>query len=107
MQGRFANGRRLRILNVIEDVTGESPVSHAGAGLHRTLSRQRPQVELLADFIGGFDDLTDEPGHAAQNPDPAIGCPAGQGLAEQLRQAGSHGLICSSIRAPAGGSCLV
>ena len=64
-------------------------------------------VELLADFIGGFDDLTDEPGHAALNPDPAIGYPEGQRLARRLRRAGSRGLIYPSVRAPAGGNCLV
>lgn len=64
-------------------------------------------VELLADFIGTFDDLTDEPGHAALNPDPAIGYPEGQDLAGRLRRAGSRGLIYPSVRAPAGGNCLV
>lgn len=65
-------------------------------------------VELLADFIGVFDDLTDEPGHRALNPDPAAGYPEGQALAEQLRRDGSLGLIYPSVRAPApGGNCLV
>jgi hypothetical protein len=35
-------------------------------------------VELLADFIGIFDDLTDEPEHPALHPDPAVGYPEGQ-----------------------------
>lgn len=62
-------------------------------------------VELLADFIGTFDDITDEPGHPALHADPAIGYPAGQSLAYTLRRAGSRGLIYPSARAP--GNCLV
>ncbi len=64
-------------------------------------------VELLADFIGSFDDMTDEPQHPALHPDPALGYPEGQALAEHLRRAGSRGLIYPSARAPAGGNCLV
>lgn len=65
-------------------------------------------VELLADFIGIFDDMTDEPDHPALHPDPAMGYPAGQGLAETLRRKGSRGLIYPSVRALAkGGNCLV
>lgn len=30
-------------------------------------------VELISDFIGEFDDLTDEPEHVALNPDPEVG----------------------------------
>ncbi|WLR95379.1 RES family NAD+ phosphorylase [Shinella zoogloeoides] len=63
-------------------------------------------VELLADFIGEFDDMTDEPGHAALNPDPQLGYLEGQELAARLRRDGSRGLIYPSVRAP-GGSCLV
>ena len=65
-------------------------------------------VELLADFIGLFDDITDEPGHPALHPEPAVGYPEGQSLAQALRRAGSRGLIYPSVRAPApGGNCLV
>ena len=65
-------------------------------------------VELLADFIGVFDDMTDEPGHPALHPDPAVGYPDGQSLAQHLRRAGSRGLIYPSVRANApGGNCLV
>jgi RES domain-containing protein len=63
-------------------------------------------VELLADFIGDFDDLRNEPGHAALAADPAVGYPEGQALAERLRRAGSRGLIYPSVRAPEG-DCLV
>ncbi len=65
-------------------------------------------VELLADFIGVFHDLTDEPDHPALNPDPAIGYPIGQALAREVRRDGGRGLIYPSVRAPApGGNCLV
>jgi hypothetical protein len=65
-------------------------------------------VELLADFIGGFDDITDEPDHPALCADPDIGYPEGQSLAQDLRRKGSRGLIYPSVRAPApGGNCLV
>lgn len=63
-------------------------------------------VEIHADFIGLFDDITDEPSHAALHPDPATGYPAGQALAQLLRQQGSRGLIYPSVRAPEG-HCLV
>ena len=62
-------------------------------------------VEILADFIGTFDDITDEPGHPALHSDPAVGYPEGQGLAKKLRRLGSRGLIYPSVRAP--GNCLV
>ncbi|MDD9746203.1 MULTISPECIES: RES family NAD+ phosphorylase [Marinovum] len=65
-------------------------------------------VELLADFIGGFDDITDQPDHPSLAGDPARGYPEGQALAERLRRQGSRGLIYPSVRAPApGGNCLV
>ncbi|WP_293574872.1 RES family NAD+ phosphorylase [Phaeobacter sp.] len=63
-------------------------------------------VELHADFIGIFDDLTDEPGHTALHADPKVGYPAGQHLADDLRRTGSRGLIYPSVRAPTG-NCLV
>ena len=65
-------------------------------------------VELLADFIGVFDDMTDEPGHPALHPEPDVGYLEGQSLAQKLRRSGSRGLIYPSVRAPApGGNCLV
>ena len=65
-------------------------------------------VELLADFIGEFHDVTDEPGLLALNPDPEIGYPEGQSLAQRLRRESARGLIYPSVRAPApGGNCLV
>jgi len=63
-------------------------------------------VELLADFIGDFPDLTDEPGHPALHPDPARGYPEGQALAGKLQREGQRGLIYPSVR-HGGGRCLV
>lgn len=63
-------------------------------------------VELLADFIGEFPDLDDDPGHPALDPDPAIGYPEGQALAATLRRQGHHGLLYPSVRHK-GGRCLV
>ncbi|MDO6730914.1 RES family NAD+ phosphorylase [Marinovum sp. 2_MG-2023] len=57
-------------------------------------------VELLADFIGVFDDMTDEPDHPALHADPEVGYPEGQSLAQHLRRRGSRGLIYPSVRAP-------
>jgi RES domain-containing protein len=63
-------------------------------------------VELLADFIGEFPDITDEASHPALDPDPALGYPQGQLLAEKLRREGHDGLIYPSVRHE-GGRCLV
>lgn len=63
-------------------------------------------VELLADFIGAFPDLTEEPEHPALHPDPTLGYPEGQSLAERLRRDGQRGLIYPSVRR-IGGRCLV
>lgn len=65
-------------------------------------------VELLANFIGVFDDATDEPEHPALNADPDVGYPEGQSLAQHLRREGSRGLIYPSVRVPVPeGNCLV
>ncbi|WP_117194229.1 RES family NAD+ phosphorylase [Rhizobium terrae] len=63
-------------------------------------------VELLADFIGEFPDITDEARHPALHPDPALGYPEGQALAGRLRREGHGGLIYPSVR-HAGGRCFV
>lgn len=63
-------------------------------------------IEILADFIGDFSDITDEPKHLALNPDIAIGYPEGQDLANRLRRDGQLGLIYPSVRASEG-CCLV
>ncbi len=62
--------------------------------------------ELLADFIGPFHDLRDEPAESdILDPDPAIGYRAGQALAGRLRAAGGNGIVYRSIRRR-GGTCL-
>lgn len=63
-------------------------------------------VELLADFIGDFPDLHNEPGHPALKADTDTGYPAGQALAADLRRAGHRGLLYPSVRRP-GGRCFV
>lgn len=98
----------------------DSMVSAAEVAWHRTRELEftgffhdtARYVELLADFIGSFDDMTGAPPdaapHPALHPDPAIGYPEGQALAGRLRREGSRGLIYPSVRAPApGGNCLV
>lgn len=87
--------------------------SAAEVGFHRTrelgyIGRYEDEaryVELLADFIGDFPDLRDE-AHAALDPRPGLGYPAGQALAADLRRAGHRGLIYPSVRHP-GGRCFV
>ncbi|WP_138471996.1 RES family NAD+ phosphorylase [Poseidonocella sp. HB161398] len=92
----------------------EVMVSVAEVAFHRTrelgyagcYEDEARYVEILADFIGEFSDLGDEPTHPALDPDPAAGYPEGQALAAQLRRGGARGLIYPSVRAP-GGRCLV
>lgn len=64
-------------------------------------------AELLADFIGPFHDTR------GQNPRPdylsldtAVGYPAGQALARELRSQGGNGIVYPSARRD-GGTCLV
>ncbi len=88
--------------------------SAAEVGFHRTrelafigIFRDAARyVEILADFIGDFPDLADEPAHPALDPDPAVGYVRGQALALDLRRAGHRGLLYPSVRHP-GGRCLV
>ena len=63
-------------------------------------------VELVADFIGDYPDITGDKDHPSLDPDPEKGYPAGQALAEALRREGHDGLIYPSVRKP-GGRCLV
>ena len=64
-------------------------------------------AELLADFIGSFHDSRGQnPRPDYLNPDPAIGYPAGQALARELRSQGGNGIVYSSARR-GGGTCLV
>jgi hypothetical protein len=88
--------------------------SAAEVGFHRTrelsyidrFEDSAPYVELLADFIGDFPDLDGELRHPALSADPALGYPAGQALAAELRRAGHRGLIYPSVRRQ-GGRCFV
>jgi hypothetical protein len=64
-------------------------------------------AELLADFIGPFHDLRggDHAREPYLHPDPAIGYPAGQALARELRAGGANGIIYPSVR-HTNGTCL-
>jgi RES domain-containing protein len=92
----------------------ETMTSVAEVAFHRTrelayigvFDDQARYVELLADFIGEFPDLEDDPGHPALHPDPDVGYPEGQALALTLRREGHRGLIYPSVRR-SGGRCLV
>jgi RES domain-containing protein len=65
-------------------------------------------VELLADFKAEFVDLRGEavPAHPCLHPDTAVGYPAGQALADELRTSGANGIVYPSARRP-NGTCLV
>lgn len=88
--------------------------SAAEVGFHRTrelgyagvFRDEARYVELLADFIGDFPDLGDEPRHPALDPDPGIGYAEGQALAAALRREGHRGLLYPSARRR-GGRCFV
>lgn len=58
--------------------------------------------ELLADFIGEFPDLGDQPDHPALSSNIEIGYPAGQDLAHSLRADGHRGLLYPSVRRQGG-----
>lgn len=83
-------------------------------GFHRTrelgfigvFEDEARYVELLADFIGDFPDLSGDADHASLNPDPDIGYPEGQALASSLRREGHRGLLYPSVRHE-GGTCFV
>jgi|TARA_R110000751_G_scaffold82258_2_gene165564 RES domain-containing protein len=72
-------------------------------GIYKDTTRY---IEMLADFIGDFPDIHDEPNHPALNPDPTVGYPEGQAFADHLRREGHLGLIYPSVR-EVGGRCLV
>ena len=84
--------------------------SAAEVGYHRTrelayidtYDDEARYVELLADFIGDFPDLAGQHRQPALAPDPAVGYPAGQALALELRRAGHRGLLYPSVRHPRG-----
>ena len=64
-------------------------------------------AEMLASMAGEFVDLRGlDPSPPYLNPDKTIGYPAGNGLADRVRQSGWNGIIYPSVR-HAGGTCLV
>jgi RES domain-containing protein len=63
-------------------------------------------VELHASLAGEYLDLRETPDHPCLHPDPAIGYPLGNALAEAVRAEGHNGVIYPSIR-HLGGTCLV
>jgi RES domain-containing protein len=63
-------------------------------------------TEMHASFAGEYLDLREERGHRSLDPDPAIGYPSGNVLADAVRGQGLNGIIYPSVR-HAGGTCLV
>jgi RES domain-containing protein len=63
-------------------------------------------AELFASFAGAFADLRNlSPIPPCLDPDPAVGYPAGNVLAEIVRGHGQNGIVYPSVRHP-GGTCL-
>lgn len=90
-------------------------VSIEEVGFHKTrelanadwLEETAVYVELLADFVGAFPDLTRvAPPPDCLGADPRVAYPLGQALARDLRAAGARGLVYPSVRRP-GGVCFV
>ncbi|MEQ8296899.1 MAG: RES family NAD+ phosphorylase [Nitratireductor sp.] len=107
---RFNDGARGAWYAAFEDLTALAEI-----GYHRTRELARigryhdegVYQALLAGFIGDYHDLRGLGGGlACLDPDPAVGYPAGQALAGELRADGARGLIYPSARRP-GGTCLV
>jgi hypothetical protein len=63
-------------------------------------------AELFASMAGEFADLRQTASHPCLNPDPAIGYPIGNAVADAARARGLNGIIYPSVRHP-GGTCLV
>jgi RES domain-containing protein len=64
-------------------------------------------VEMFASFAGEFLDLrTAKPTPLCLNPDPSVGYPEGNRLAELVRAAGHNGIVYPSVR-HRGGTCIV
>ncbi|MHA1554736.1 MAG: RES family NAD+ phosphorylase, partial [Alphaproteobacteria bacterium] len=61
-------------------------------------------AEIFASLAGEYVDLRDMPGHTALHPDPAIGYPVGNAVADAARARGLNGIIYPSVRHP-GGTC--
>ena len=63
-------------------------------------------AEMFASMAGEFVDLRPTPSHPCLDPDPAIGYPLGNALADAARANGLNGIIYPSVRDP-GGTCIV
>jgi hypothetical protein len=61
-------------------------------------------IEMYASMAGTFIDLRQVPDHLSLHPDPSIGYPKGNALADAVRAAGHNGIIYLSVRHP-GGTC--
>ena len=62
-------------------------------------------VELFASMAGEFVDLRSNASHPCLNPDPAIGYPPGNAIADAAIARGLNGVVYPSVR-HAGGTCL-
>jgi hypothetical protein len=63
-------------------------------------------AEMFASMAGEFVDLRQRPGHACLDPDPAVGYPIGNAVADAARAQGLNGIIYPSVRR-AEGTCIV
>jgi RES domain-containing protein len=63
-------------------------------------------AELFASMAGEFVDLRGTSSHPCLDPDPAIGYPVGNALADAARAQGLNGIVYPSVRHP-GGTCIV
>ena len=63
-------------------------------------------AEMFASMAGEFVDLRGTPNDPCLDPDPAIGYPAGNAVADEARARGLNGIVYPSVRHK-GGTCLV
>ena len=63
-------------------------------------------AEMFASMAGEFVDLRRTPSHPSLDPEPALGYPAGNALADAARAQGVNGIVYPSVR-HAGGTCIV
>ncbi len=61
-------------------------------------------AEMHASLAGAYVDLRPTPGHRCLDPDPEVGYPAGNALADAARARGLNGIVYPSVRHP-GGTC--
>jgi hypothetical protein len=63
-------------------------------------------AEMFASMAGEFVDLRPTPNHPCLDPDPAVGYPIGNAIADAARTRGLNGIIYPSVR-QAGGTCIM